>query len=62
MYKLLDMKKMAKRKMLVTWPEDINKRIVEKQLEMEKETGEKVLKPEAAVQLMRSLLEFKYGE
>lgn len=55
------MKKMAKRKMLVTWPEDINKRIVEKQLEMEKETGKKVLKPEAAVILMRSLLEFKYG-
>jgi len=46
---------MAKRKMLIEWPEDINSLIVKKQLEMEKKSGGKVMKPDAAIQLIRDL-------
>lgn len=47
---------MATRKMLVEWPEAINKAIQKKQEEIEKTTGSKVTKQVAAVELIDSLL------
>lgn len=47
---------MATRKMLIEWPETINKAIQKKQEEIEKATGSKVTKQIAAVELVDSLL------
>jgi tRNA A37 threonylcarbamoyladenosine biosynthesis protein TsaE len=47
---------MATRKMLIEWPEVINKAIQKKQAEIEKSTGSKVTKQVATVELVASLL------
>lgn len=48
---------MSGRKMLVNWPLDINKKIVDKQFEMEKSSGKKILKADAAISFVRDLIE-----
>jgi hypothetical protein len=53
------MERKPKRTMIVAWPEDINRKIVEKQLELEKDLGKRVLKPDAAIALVHDLMAVK---
>jgi len=45
----------GKRKMLIEWPERINRMIVEEQLNVELETGIKIKKQDATISLIERL-------